>query len=82
MIPLIKEQHFTPEEVIFDAQDETELNNHDRSIYFVSEGTVEVFMKINENFRGNNRNINNKNESSDNNDFQTIRRLKKGDVFG
>ena len=48
----------------------------------MSEGTVEVFMKINENFRGNNRNINNKNESSDNNDFQTIRRLKKGDVFG
>ncbi|KAL4459920.1 hypothetical protein ABPG74_003446 [Tetrahymena malaccensis] len=69
-IPLIREINFTPLEVIYTENDE----NIDRSIYFVQEGIVEVYLEVIEHQQTGQGSIQKSNK--------IIKRFKKGDCFG
>ncbi|EWS75660.1 cation channel family protein (macronuclear) [Tetrahymena thermophila SB210] len=69
-IPIIQEINFTPLEVIYTENDE----NIDRSVYFVQEGIVEVYLEVIEHLQPGLGSI----QKS----YKVIKRLKKGDCFG
>ncbi|EAR90908.2 cyclic nucleotide-binding domain protein (macronuclear) [Tetrahymena thermophila SB210] len=66
MVNIIQEKNYTPEEIIYLKEDQ----NQSRAIYFVQEGIVEIFMETQNN------------QQKQNNQFKSLKKLKKGDFFG